>query len=59
MEPNEIALRMALRWRKVYGFRNRTKLQLDDRLNAMATLREFLKKERSKPKLIIPGRLTL
>lgn len=48
MKQNEYALRMAIRWRKLYGPHNRTKISLDDRMNAWAQLREFMEEKKRK-----------
>ena len=50
MKQNEYALRMAIRWRKLYGPRNRTKMSLDDRMNAWAQLKVFMEEKKHKGK---------
>ena len=48
MKQNEMALWCALRWRKVYGERNRTTLDYPARMAAAYRLREYLQKEASR-----------
>lgn len=49
MKQNEYALEMAIRWRKLYGPHNRTKMSLDDRMNAWAQLKVFMEEKKHKP----------
>ena len=42
MKLNEYRLAMVVRWRKLYGFRNRTRLTRSDRAEAMLALHEYL-----------------
>lgn len=46
MRQNELALRMMIRWRKLYHSRNRTKLNASDRWEAAGRLKEYLQKGR-------------
>lgn len=50
MKQNGYALRMAIRWRKLYGPRNRTRMSLDDKMNAWAQLRAFMEEKKRKGK---------
>ena len=42
MKLNEYRLAMVIRWRKLYGIRNRTKLNRTDRIEAMVSLSAYL-----------------
>lgn len=42
MQANEFKLLAVIRWRKLYGFRNRTKLNRTDRIEAMWLLKDYL-----------------
>lgn len=45
MRQNELALLAVIRWRKLYGFRSMTELDLPARMAAAYRLREYLQKE--------------
>lgn len=48
MKRNEYALLMMMRWRKIYHFRNRTRMNASDRLEAAGRLIEYLQKGKKK-----------
>lgn len=48
MTRNELALRCVIRWRKVYGFRNRTKMRREDVITARYALAEHMAEKKRK-----------
>lgn len=54
MKRNEYALLMTMRWRKLYHFRNRTRMSASDRLEAAGRLKLFIDEKRHRPHIIIP-----
>lgn len=46
MRRNEYALLMTMRWRKLYHFRNRVRLNASDRLEAAGRFKEYLQRGR-------------